>query len=128
MNNKEETIVKITVTKEAEEAVSQVVKKVNEGFEAGRVNRQDVASWVLSRFIETISESDIAQIRAAFFNEIVLLEALLKKAKHSGIMPVELKAALLGQMNAAPSNIKKPKRSLTKESINDGLQKDEEAA
>jgi hypothetical protein len=84
MINKEEVVAKITVTREAEEAVSQVVGKVNEGFEAGRVNRQDVASWILSRFIESFSDSDVQQIRAAFFNEIALLEAILKRAKQSG--------------------------------------------
>ncbi|MGZ3803657.1 MAG: hypothetical protein ACXVB4_05570 [Pseudobdellovibrionaceae bacterium] len=126
--NKEEGIAKITVTKEAEEAVSQVVSKVNEGFEAGRVNRQDVASWILSRFIESFSDSEIQQIRSAFFNEIALLEAILKKAKQSGSVPVELKSALLGQMNTTPGPVKKGKRPLTRESINDGLGRNEEAA
>lgn len=128
MNNKEEVVAKITVTKEAEEAVSQVVSKVNEGFEAGRVNRQDVASWILSRFVENFSEIDIQQIRSAFFNEIALLEAILKKAKQSGNIPTELKAALLGQMTVTASPGKKGKRSLTKEFINDELKGNEEAA
>ena len=127
MINKEEVVAKITVTREAEEAVSQVVGKVNEGFEAGRVNRQDVASWILSRFIESFSDSDVQQIRAAFFNEIALLEAI-KKAKQNGNVPTELKAALLGQLNMASGPVKKGKRSLTKESINDELRGNEEAA
>lgn len=128
MINKEEVVAKITVTREAEEAVSQVVGKVNEGFEAGRVNRQDVASWILSRFIESFSDSDVQQIRAAFFNEIALLEAILKKAKQNGSVPTELKAALLGQLNMASGAAKKGKRSLTKEFINDELKGNEEAA
>lgn len=128
MSNKEEVVAKITVTKEAEEAVSQIVSRVNEGFEAGRVNRQDVASWIISRFIEIFSDVEIQQIRSAFFNEIALLEAILKKAKQSGNIPTELKAALMGQMTMAPAPSKKGKRSLTRESINDGLLKDEESA
>jgi len=128
MNLKEELIAKITVTKEAEAAVSQIVTRVNEGFEAGRVNRQDVASWIINRFIETFSDAEVQQIRATFFNEIALLEAILKKAKQSGSVPTELKAALIGQVNTTSNSVKKAKRSLTKESINDGLQKDEEAA
>ncbi|WP_415062647.1 hypothetical protein [Bdellovibrio sp.] len=128
MINKEEVVAKITVTKEAEEAVSQIVIKVNEGFEAGRVNRQDVASWIISRFIESFSDVEIQQLRSAFFNEIALLEAILKKAKQSGNIPAELKAALIGQMNMASAPSRKSKRYLTRESINDGLMKDEEAA
>lgn len=128
MSNKDEVVAKITVTKDAEEAVSQVVSRVNEGFEAGRVNRQDVASWILTRFMETFSDADIQQIRAVFFNEIALLEAILKKAKQSGSVPTELKAALMGQVNAPPGPSKKVKRGLTKEFINDELKRNEEAA
>ncbi len=128
MEQKDELIAKITVTKLAEEAVSQIVGRVNDGFEAGRVNRQDVASWILTRFIETFSDVEIQQIRAAFFNEIALLEAILKRAKQSGNIPSELKSALMGQVSAPLAGSKKIKRGLTKEFINDELKKDEEAA
>jgi hypothetical protein len=113
MIQKEDLVAKITVTKEAEEAVSQIVSKVNDGFEGGRVNRQDVASWILSRFLETFSDTDVQQLRAAFFNEIALLEAILKRAKQSGNIPDELKAALMGQVNGAALSPKKIRRGLT---------------
>jgi len=128
MEQRDELIAKITVTKQAEEAVSQIVNRVNDGFEAGRVNRQDVASWILTRFIETFADAEVQQIRAAFFNEIALLEAILKRAKQSGSIPSELKSALMGQVSAPGVGSKKPKRGLTKEFINDELKKDEEAA
>ncbi len=35
-----EDIVKITIRKEAEERLVQVLERVNNGFEAGKVNRQ----------------------------------------------------------------------------------------
>lgn len=128
MEQKDELVVKITVTKQAEEAVSQIVNRVNDGFEAGRVNRQDVASWILIRFIETFSEADVQQLRTVFFNEIALLEAILKRAKQGGALPSELKSALMGQVNAPSVGSKKPRRVLTREFINDELKKDEEAA
>lgn len=122
----EETIAKITITKQAEEAVSQIVSRVNDGFEAGRVNRQDVASWILTRFVDSYADTEVQQIRAAFFNEIALLEAILKRAKQSGNVPTELRSALMGQVNAPSIGPKKSKRSLTKEFINDELKKHEE--
>lgn len=128
MSQKEEVIAKITVTKEAEEAVSQIVNKVNDGFEAGRVNRQDVASWIINRSFETFSDVEIQQIRAAFFNEIMLLEAILKKAKQGGSVPSELKTALLGQVNMTSSASKKGKRGLTDKLANGQLERYEEAA
>ncbi len=114
----EEAIAKITVTKLAEEAVSQIVSRVNDGYDAGRVNRQDVASWILTRFIETFSEAEVQQIRAAFFNEIALLEAILKKAKQGGNLSEELKSALMGQVNVTTLGPKKTKRSLTRRLTN----------
>ena len=128
MTQKEDVVAKITVTKEAEEAVSQIVAKVNDGFEGGRVNRQDVASWILTRFIETFSDLEIQQLRATFFNEIALLEVILKRAKQSGSVPAELKAALLGQMGSQSPTIKKTKRSLTSVVNNVHIKKDEDAA
>ncbi len=124
----EETVVKITVTKQAEEAVSHVVNKVNDGFDAGRVNRQDVTSWILTRFVETFSDIDVQQIRAAFFNEIALLEAILKRAKQNGNLPPELKTALMGQINLQPTESRKTKRGLTKILTNGQYKESEEAA
>ncbi len=128
MSQREELVAKITVTKEAEEAVSQVVSKVNDGFDAGRVNRQDVASWILTRFIESFSDVEIQQIRGTFFNEIALLEAILKKAKQNGSVPTELKAALMGQMNITSNAPRKGKRGLTEKLTNGQLERNEEAA
>lgn len=127
MAEKEDIVSKITITKSAEEAVSQVVSKVNDGFEGGRVNRQDVASWILSRFVETFSDMETQQIRAAFFNEIALLEAILKKAKQSGSVPAELKTALLGQVNLSLGS-KRSKKVLTNKLTDGQLEESEEAA
>ncbi len=128
IENKEEVVAKITVTKLAEEAVSQIVNRVNDDFDAGRVNRQDVASWILTRFVETVTDTDIQQIRSAFFNEIALLEAILKRAKLSGSVPDELKSVLMGQANISPGGMKKSKRGLTSKLTNGQHEESGEAA
>lgn len=128
MEEKEETVTKITITKEAEEAVSQIVNRVNDGFDAGRVNRQDVASWILIQYAEGLADADIQQIRSAFFNEIALLEVILKRAKQSGKLSADLKSVLLEHINVPAVSIKKPKRGLTKEFINDEHKKAEDVA
>ena len=118
---REENNAKITVTKAAEKAVSEVVCRVNDGFEAGRVNRQDVASWILLKFKETFGAEEIGQIRAIHIDEIAFLESLLKKAKESGKVPVQVRELLklhIG-LDMAP---KKNKKIVTRESIYDGLE------
>lgn len=123
----EETITKITVTKQAEEAVSQIVSRVNDGFDAGRVNRQDIASWILTHFLETFSDEETQKIRTAFFNEIALLEAILKRAKQGGSLPSDLKTALMGQMNMPSTTTKRGKKGLTNMLTNGQHEKSEKA-
>lgn len=55
-NTKEkiEEIVKITITKEAGENLNKFLEKVNDGFEAGKVNRQDISSWIICNFKKTM--------------------------------------------------------------------------
>lgn len=128
MDQKEAVVAKITITKLAEESVNQVTSRVNDGFEAGRVNRQEIASWILVKFLETFSDTEVQQIRTAFFNEIALLEAILKRAKQSGIVPEELKTALMGQANMLSIGPKKTKRVLTNKLTNGQHEESEEAA
>ena len=79
LKTEEEVSAKITVTKAAEKAVSEVVLRVNDGFDAGRVNRQDVASWILIKFKETFGNEEIGQIRAIHIDEIAFLESKLRR-------------------------------------------------
>jgi len=46
---------------------------------------------------EKLSESDICEIRAEHFDEVTVLEAVLRKAKESGQVPKELREFLQHQ-------------------------------
>lgn len=89
--------VKVTISKKAEGTTSDLLVKVNDGFEGGRVSRQDLISWVLTRFAEECSEADIRAIRADHFDEIALLELCLKKSKQAGSVSPDLRKLLLEQ-------------------------------
>lgn len=77
-------IVKITISRESEAKLLELLEKVNDGFENGKVNRQDLASWVLSSFCDNTNIKTIEAIRADHFDEIMVLEAMLKNAKKNG--------------------------------------------
>lgn len=89
--------VKVTISKKAEGTTSDLLAKVNNEFEGGRVSRQDLISWVLTRFSEECSEADIRAIRADHFDEIALLELCLKKSKQAGSVSPDLRKLLLEQ-------------------------------
>lgn len=105
-----EEIVKITITKEAGENLNQFLVQVNEGFEAGKVNRQDIASWIICYFKKSFGESEIQQIRKEFFKESTLLQAIIKKAKTTGDMPDFIREALLKHWSGETPSKKATKR------------------
>lgn len=119
LKNSDDNFIKITITKESENAAMEIVNKVNSGFEAGKVNRQDVVSWIIMRFKGQFGSEEIKTIRASFANEITLLESIFKKAKETGVMPNQLKEALRDYLVNDTSQ-KRKKTSLTQKSINDG--------
>lgn len=104
--------VKVTISKKAEKAAMDLLAKVNDGFDGGRVNRQDLVSWVLMKFAEDCNDQDIRAIRADHFDEITLIELCLKKSKQSGSLPPELRKILLAQAGLDDSVKKSNKKSI----------------
>ncbi len=119
---KTEEIVKITVSKEAEEKIMAVIEKVNHGFDAGRVNRQDLASWALIRFAKSCEADTIKEIRQDHFDEFAVLESILKRSKEQGQLPQELKDLVRSQLNLFSTPRRAGKKSLTKNYINDAIE------
>jgi len=126
MEDKQDEIHRITVSKMAEEALTETVERVNDGFEGGKVNRVQVANWILMRFNASCSDGDIQQIRAENVNEISVLEAILKKARKSGKLPSELSSLIQKQLGFDDLPKKMAKSRLTKNIINDDMVKMEE--
>lgn len=110
---------RLTVARDAEEAVKSIVERVNNGFLAGTITRSEATSWLLVRCAQSLTEQDIREIRAAHFDEVAMLEALLKQAKDTGEVAPELRSLLQKQMGL-PAVPKKPtKKGLQENSIND---------
>jgi len=126
--SEQESFIKITITKEAADGLLDFVGKVNDGFEAGRVHRQDVASWIINQFLSSYSDSDLSLIRKNYYNEAVMLEAMYRRMKETGEIPDFLRDALRKQFQVATESPKKNKKSLTRKYINDVLESHEEVA
>lgn len=122
----QENSVKITVTKLVADSLWELVERVNDGFEAGRVHRQDVASWIISHFLKSYSELEVNLIRQNHYSDTLMLEAAYRRMKETGEVPDFLREALRKQFHGDSDSTKK-KKSLTKEYINDVLPKHGEA-
>jgi len=115
ISNVEDALAKIAITKEADRHVINILSRVNSEFEAGRVSKQDLISWIILKFAREISDGDIETIRVDHFDEMAFFDFLYKKAKKTGVVPLELKKAILS--TAIVDNSKGAKtRSLKKKS------------
>ncbi len=95
-----EKIQRITVSKEAQNALGEITDKINDGFVGGRVNLTQTANWILLRFKNELDEAQIKEIRIDHFDEVAMLESILKQAKETGRLPNDFKALLQKQFGS----------------------------
>lgn len=114
-----EEILRITVSRQGEKALLEIIAEVNDGFIGGKVNKTQMANWILKRFKDDLDDSMIKDIRADHFDEVAVLESILRKAKETGKVPSEFKYLLQKQIGLEVSAKKKTKLALTDNCIND---------
>ena len=112
-NSGNEKLQRITVSKEAQNALENIKDRVNDGFSGGKVNLTQMANWILLRFQNYLDEAYIKDIRAEHFDEVAMLESILKKAKESGKVPTDFKALLQKQLGLDEPTKRKNKVALT---------------
>jgi hypothetical protein len=120
-NGGNEDIQRITVSREAQGALGSIVDRVNDGFTGGKVNRTQMANWLLLKFNNELDEAQIKEIRAEHFDEVAMLENILRQAKESGKVPSDFKALLQKQLGIEEPSKKKAPKALTKNIINDDI-------
>lgn len=120
---KGEEIQRITVSKLGQDALTAIIERVNDGFIGGKINRTQAANWIMVRFNENLSDAEVKEIRLEHFDEVAVLEAILRQAKESGKVPTEFKALLQKQLENTEQPKKKPKKALTENYVNDVIEK-----
>ena len=111
---------RVLISGAVEKALGEIVERLNEGFDGGKISRTQATNWILQKFYENLSDSDIREIRAEHFDEVSVLEAVLMRAKKNGQVPRELKAFLQKQIGLDDTP-KKKKKSLQEDIINDDI-------
>lgn len=98
---------RILVTPEASQSLDEALSRVTSGFDGGRIGRTQLASWLLHQGSLRLTDTDIEKIRAAHFDRVAYLEALLRRAKENGTCPPELDALFEGR-SASATTKKRP--------------------
>ncbi|MEZ4872625.1 MAG: hypothetical protein R2827_10415 [Bdellovibrionales bacterium] len=104
---------RIVVSNESWVALKAITDKVNDGFNGGRVNQTEIANWIISRFQSELDEAQIKEIRAEHFDEVAMLESVLRQAKESGKVPTDFKALLQKQLGLEEPVKRRAKSTLT---------------
>ncbi len=93
-----EKLQRIAVSREAQNALKTVTDRVNDGFNGGKVGRTEIANCIILQFQSDLDELKIKEIRAEHFDEVAMLESILRQAKESGKVPTDFKALLQKQL------------------------------
>jgi hypothetical protein len=125
--NELESSIKITITKEAGDILVAILGKANEGFEAGRITRQDFASFIIEKFNASFTEKDLMQLRQKHYDDESMFDAIHRKMRETGEIPDFIREALRKQFQGNDEPTKKNKKSL-KDNINDVVSEKEDAA
>ncbi len=104
---------RIVVSNESWAALKVIIDKVNDGFNGGKINQTEIANWIISRFQSELDEAQIKEIRAEHFDEVAMLESVLRQAKESGRVPTDFKVLLQKQLGLDEPVKRKAKAALT---------------
>lgn len=87
------------------------MEKVNRGFEGGKINKMEMASWALIRLHSEMNEATVQDVRSEHFDEVAALEAVLRRATEQGRVSQELRLMLLKQGGFDAVSKKTPKQN-----------------
>ncbi len=111
----EQNIIRIFISKQSEVALNEITDAVNEGFDAGRVSRSDVANHMIMKFKNELSDPSIQLIRNEHFSLVTHMERLLKKIKNGEKVPQSIVDAISESYLGQAASPKKSKKNLNLE-------------
>ncbi len=111
---------RIVVSLEAEAAIAEMTDQVNDGFEAGRANKYDVASFMILWCKNNAPDDVIYEIRRRSANAFSMLDAVQRKYKTIGELPPDIQSVLDKHFfGDVPKEQRKLKKNLKSEYIID---------
>lgn len=125
---KYEDLAKIAISREADAALVEVIDRINEDFDLGKINKQDISSYMILEFFKGLKEPDVHKMRMFFFDPVIMLERTLRKAKETGELSDSMKEILFKQFADLSQSARKIKKNSKSDVISDNIKKVEDAA
>ncbi|OYZ24326.1 MAG: hypothetical protein B7Y39_01335 [Bdellovibrio sp. 28-41-41] len=102
---------RVVIQKESNDALEELVRRTNDGFEGGEVTKSDVVNLLISNHAKSFSDSEIKNLRLLHFDEKKVLRALLRKAGDDGDLPSEIKKVLREHLGISDSSKRRASKS-----------------
>ena len=97
MKSNKDALARVNISMQAHDYLEELTQRCNLDFEAGKVSRSTLASWMVLWFKSQEKAKHISMIQKAHFDPLKHLESLVKKLKSQGsdsMSPEDLALAL----------------------------------
>ena len=85
---------RIVINKDASEVLEKLLAKVTDGFDAGSVNKSDVANWLIMNAANAFGDNEVKAIQKLHFDDRKILGALLRDSKNENKIPESVRKAI----------------------------------
>lgn len=102
----------IRISKEADDAMTALLRRVNSSDDRIRVTKWNMASYIIEKFCPTFTPDDTKALYMRTVTEMDLFKGAYKRALETGVIPDNLRDLLFANAGLAPSTkkIKSPRQ------------------
>jgi hypothetical protein len=99
---------RVVINKDASACLEKMLARVTEGFDAGSVNKSDIANWLIMNAASSFSDVGTKAIQKLHFDERKILAALLRDSKEDNKIPESVKKAIREHYGLNEGSKRKP--------------------
>lgn len=102
----------IRITKEADDALTGLLRRVNDADAALKVTKWNMASYIIEKFCPSFTNDDIKAIYMRTVTEMDLFKGAYKRAIETGVIPDNLRELLFTNagLTPGPKKVKKTRQ------------------
>lgn len=75
------TLARINVSLTANDALERMLKAVNDGFNGGEIEKNDLASWIILHCDSHCFKNSVEKIRVQYFDQVAYLDSIVQEAR-----------------------------------------------
>lgn len=120
-NSKSKEQFRVVINRESNEALEAFLTVLEDGNESAKITKSDLANYVFCRLEKFLTQANVSEIKALYFDPKKALEGILKGASDGQELPEELCSAILKHYGLKPSAAeRRPRKVSTSQDVDNG--------